>query len=130
MTKFRPFDYLTDEEKKDVLRYESLINESTSVRDFIKFERVLDAYRRLGIMRRQIEDIAEQESVRFNEFTEEEKLQHMELRFQDLKNHLTKGKESELPYFSHSIIYAEELEWLIGNTKKLMLYEKNETSAI
>lgn len=122
MTKFRPFDYLTDVEKKDVLMYESLIKESTSVRDFIKFERVLDAYRSLGIIRRQIEDVEKQENIRFSELSEEEKLQHIELRFQDLKNYLTNGKESDLPYFSH-IIFANELEWLIENTKKLKILE-------
>lgn len=62
MSKFRPFDYLTDKEKKEVLKYEALLQAASTVKEFIEVERILKEYRSLGIRRRQLDDIANQHS--------------------------------------------------------------------
>lgn len=70
MVKFRPFDYLTDSEKKEAILLETLIQRSETVIEFLNYERLLYDYRRLGITRRVFEDftrIIESKSPQINE---------------------------------------------------------------
>lgn len=72
MVKFRPFDYLTDSEKKEVIVLEALIQRSENVIEFLRYERLLDDYRRLGITRRVFKDFIgtlESEKPQINEPT-------------------------------------------------------------
>ncbi|KOS61427.1 hypothetical protein FJQ98_16740 [Lysinibacillus agricola] len=57
MSKFRPFDYLTESEKNEVLSYEAKLQNSKSVKEFIEIERILKDYRSLGIARRHFKEM-------------------------------------------------------------------------
>lgn len=57
MSKFKPFDYLTKEEQKEVIRYETLIYAARNVTEYLDVECIIDEYRKLGIARRCLEDL-------------------------------------------------------------------------
>lgn len=57
MSKFRPFDYLTEEEKNEVLKYEALLQATNTVKEFIEIERILNDYENLGIARKHLRDL-------------------------------------------------------------------------
>lgn len=56
MSKFRPFDYLTENEQEEVRKYEELLQRSKTVQEFVEIERILKDYRSLGIARKNFRD--------------------------------------------------------------------------
>jgi len=57
MSKFRPFDYLTEDEQQEVRNYEGLLQRSKTVQEFVEIERILKDYRSLGIARKNFDDL-------------------------------------------------------------------------
>lgn len=56
--------------------------------------------------------------LRFNELTENEKLQSMKNKLEELDKFLEEMKGAGRTYYSHTNIKSDELSWLIGNTEK------------
>jgi len=54
----------------------------------------------------------------FSELTEEEKLQTMQERYEELKAFLEQAEGSGRTTQSHTKIYLDELKWLLDNTNK------------
>lgn len=116
MSKFRPFDYLTESEQKEVIKYEYLLQACKTVSEYLEVERILNDYRDLGIARRQLEDLKEEYKkldllketnkkwIPFDYFTEDEKSQVL------MYEELLKSSKSVGEYLQFNKILDEYLE--------------------
>lgn len=57
MSRFRPFDYLSQQEQQEVLKYEHLLQASKTVSEYLEINRILDDYLELARVRKRIKEV-------------------------------------------------------------------------
>lgn len=60
MSTFRPFDYLSQQEQQEVLKYEHLLQATKTVSEYIEINRILDDYLELARVRKRINELKEE----------------------------------------------------------------------
>lgn len=56
--------------------------------------------------------------LRFNELTDDEKIEKMRDKLKDINKYLEDMKGSGRTYYSHTNIHVDELSWLLENAEK------------